>query len=183
MLIFEGADCVGKTTLANAAVYAIQEKGVPAVYQHMTKPPECFHRYYGYINLALTPVVKDRFHMSENIYCIARGEQPTIPAPVYKLLDAHFRLLGAYTVIIDAPDNVICQRLEESTDEMYSSDIVLKAAAEYRKVINSHSDYHYMDWDLTLNSTEIKKERILDVANVIADKWIERQNMVAELID
>lgn len=126
MLIVEGADCVGKTTLCKALLceYDLQSQGY--VYSHFTRLPRGFDYYWGYVERMSRRIVQDRFHLSEIVYTQVRGEESPLTSELYRLVGAKLRLLGAYTVVITAAPDLIKERWEGG-QQMYSLENVLKA--------------------------------------------------------
>jgi len=74
MLILEGADQLGKTTLANKLLKELHKRGYPYVYRHFTRLPDCWKYPMSYLAHVSEPVVQDRFHMSEIVYTYMRNE-------------------------------------------------------------------------------------------------------------
>lgn len=176
MLILEGTDCVGKTTLAHKLVQVLNKLGSPVVYQHMSRLPDSFDRYHGYINLMCTNVVKDRFYLSENAYCYGRMEHPTISSEQLRLLDAHARMLGAYTVLVTASLEVIRERYEKLKErEMYSLDLVERVHGYYNRLHAASK----VDIDLSVDTSNFNPSMLENVATDIAMAYLARQSALA----
>lgn len=99
MLIIEGADLVGKTTLQRELLKRLPQH-VPA---HFTRLPPGFDFYHHYLTAANRWAVQDRFHLSELAY--ARFNRVG-PSPLEAHVDLlHHRLryeFGAFTVLLIA---------------------------------------------------------------------------------
>lgn len=67
MLILEGSDHLGKTTVAKKLVERAA-KYRPAYYAHMGRPPELFDFRYDYLERMAYNVVQDRFHLGALVW-------------------------------------------------------------------------------------------------------------------
>lgn len=115
MLIVEGADCLGKTTLCKRLIQDLHTIGIPATYSHLGKLPECWNYPASYKRLIRPCVVQDRFHMSEVAYREARGEDPRLTPWGYQLIDGWLRAVGAVIVVVLAHDFVMHSRWHSNT--------------------------------------------------------------------
>lgn len=69
MLIFEGSDCLGKSTAAKKAVRMVVEHDVaPVIYGHMTRPNGSFDFFQNYKPFISPYVIQDRFHLGSMAY-------------------------------------------------------------------------------------------------------------------
>lgn len=141
MLILEGSDLVGKTTLAKQLTKRLWDARMPHVYSHFSRLPDAFDRYWGYVERASRDVVQDRYHMSEIAYGVGRGDlgrlgDNTLTPERYRLVDAHIRAMGAYTVVLYSSEpQLLRDRYErEQAREMYDIDLVLRVNAWYEGV-------------------------------------------------
>lgn len=139
MLIIEGADLVGKTTLAHKLVKELDGH----VYKHFSRLPESFDYFWGYVENAVTHSVQDRFHMSEVPYALCRGEEPRVRN--YEMLSAYLRChCCAFTVVLYAEDRLIEERYVAER-EMYDLSQVLSANRWFYDVDAGKFDmrFHY----------------------------------------
>jgi len=130
MLIIEGTDHVGKTTLAKKLERRFSAHGF--VYQHLSRLTDGFDRYWGYLPLIRPRVVQDRLFLSEIAYASARGEssEATLPPEYLRLLNAHKHLVGGFTVLITCNDYLLTSRYakeENQEHQMYKTPIVIAA--------------------------------------------------------
>lgn len=165
MIVIEGADGVGKTTLAKQL-----EREIGLLYRHLSRLPDGFHRYRDYLPLFNKRFVCDRLWLSELAYCFARQETscPCTPAHV-RLLVAQMALHGAYHVVITADDSVIEDRYN-SSGQMYDLPTILRANEWYSMA--SELEYS-IDHIIHITPT---KPNILDFVPIIIASHKERQN-------
>lgn len=115
MLIVEGSDRVGKTTLCQKLVKYLGNSG-PWMYRHFGPLPPGWTHPWDYFPAMSRHVVQDRFHLSEWAYRTAEGDTKlTFSSEMYRLVDARLRLLGSVTVVITADAKIIRQRSGNST--------------------------------------------------------------------
>lgn len=131
MLIIEGADLVGKTTLAKALAKKLNSRSWPHVYQHLSRLPHewAHHAVENYARLCSPYVVRDRFHMSELVYSDARREEPTLSPGTYRTVDQIVRSYCGFTIVVVATPDLIEERYRREVAggraEMYDVERVL----------------------------------------------------------
>lgn len=128
MLILEGSDLVGKTTLAKKLLEHkwMRENGY--VFKAFSKTPPGFHHLHDHLANAVRKSVQDRFHMSNVAYRHATGEQQNTCPEEYRQVDGSLRAWGAFTVVVTADDELLRERYAElGAREMYPLEIVLRA--------------------------------------------------------
>lgn len=154
MLILEGADLVGKTTLQTELLKhtAFTSRGyMPA---HTGQPPKGFDHCWGYINLASRRVIMDRFHMSEFVYDrVLRGGQQLLDPEMYRFVDGRLCALGVMTVIITADDDLLRERYSNGADELCHIEQILLANDEYRDIIICPRANKHIAWDNRIHCT------------------------------
>ena len=133
MIIVEGTDLVGKTTVANQLV--LRAAGT-LNYKHYSRLPDDWDYYYDYLNDIHCRSVLDRFHMSEIAYAYARGEKPDVRQNPwwYNAIDRQCIAAGGMTVIITADEDLIRSRW--GREEMYDIETVLRANEAFMKIAN-----------------------------------------------
>lgn len=182
MLIIEGPDLVGKTTLARELVRKITERGHPHVYHHLSRLPDSFDRYWGYYRLASPFVVQDRFHMSEPLYAWARGDEPGkygLTPERYRQVDGMLRLVGAFTVVLFAADPVILDQRFDKSREMYGLDLIRQVNFAYRDVyLHRQWRGYYFDFDMLWGATLECPFPTDALKNEIVDRYCERLDSV-----
>lgn len=174
MIIIEGADLLGKTTLAKRLVHL--HHGY--VYAHFTRLDKKFDYVNGYIARASRRVVQDRFHMSEVVYSMARGEDPMVSEEEYRYVDGYLRRLGAYTVVVTASPEYYetVLRCRMRSEEMYDEKIMARANEFFVRAGNS--ELCQMDVDLRI---ELSKDHPMiddrDVAHITCE-YRKRQSFI-----
>ncbi len=190
MIVLEGADCVGKTTLAQELFRRIPIESAgqfnPMV-RHFTKPPEHFNRYWGYRNCIQRDVILDRFHMSQIAYREAERATHDLDPFRYQLLDAEILKAGGVVVVITASDETIQHRWGSAPperQEMYTLEHVLKVNTEFQYILTSqpytakNGSYRpevTLEFDSSKTSTK-------DMAEEIMSEWFERQTQLDLII-
>lgn len=164
MLIVEGTDGVGKTTLCKKLLTKLHTH----IYAHFTRLPPGFDYFWGYVERMSRHVVQDRFHMSEVAYAVARGEPPHIDPDQYALVDARLRLIGGFTVVVTAEPSLVKERWR--ADQMYNLGATLEAGRMFIDIV-SRPNYYRADVDYHFHCEEGENEY---VPNTIVDDIVER---------
>jgi hypothetical protein len=128
MLIVEGPDCVGKTTLCKKLLEHLPNHA----YQHLSRPPIGFDSYWWHAKQMNRFIVQDRFHLGEMVYPALRNE-PILNYNTYFLLDAKLRQLGGIQVLVTATPTLIYKRFEP-IEQMYDLQHTLTAALMFRNL-------------------------------------------------
>ena len=147
MLIVEGPDLVGKTTLCKELARVLNhEHGLPHDYAHLSKRSVAWQTFAEtpvplYLARAARHTVQDRFHMSDPIYACIRKDNGHIVPDDYALLDGMLRgKYGMMTVLMfDATDNCDVIRSRWRDGEMYNLQFVTLVNLEYRQLAKSQA--------------------------------------------
>lgn len=147
MLIVEGTDLVGKTTLCQKLVKRLNTQIGGYQYQHFTRLPEGWDYYWSYVNRMSRRIVQDRFHDSEPAYCYGRGEPCVFDglagACQYVLVEAKLALLGAVKVVVTCDDNELARRFEKKGDDMYGLNVIVGANHWFEQNLDRfHHHFH-----------------------------------------
>ncbi len=152
MLIIEGPDCSGKTTLCKKLLKAIndQPNWGGYIYSHFTRLPPRFDYYWGYVDRMSPCVVQDRFHMSEIVYSKVRGEPSSPLDPLtYQMVDAKITLMGGMVVLVEADPEMIRGRREaDNRDQMYDIAGTVEAARLFTLI---NEDGPLQDYSCTID--------------------------------
>lgn len=176
MIILEGADCTGKTTLAQAlaARMAVVLGGGAedwrSCYRHMSRPEPDFDHVRGYLDVSAR--VQDRYHLGAIVYgaIIGGGSFPT--AARMRVVQRYLRWQGCMVVILHADRSALRKRLVSSTKaEMYSIDDILDANDAYRALIGSvNRGQPYCDFDADTSAWPALEP----LAAKLVDQWSQR---------
>ena len=183
MLILEGADLVGKTTLAQTLLKTPWMSSQGYVYRHLSRLSESFDRYGGHCMMAARLTVQDRFHMSDIVYHQVRKEEQRFTPETYRAVDGFLRGFGAYTVLIVCEDNdMLVRRLRDG--EMYNPEQILHANHLYGQLVGLNEPYQdwSVDYDYVVWTSQAKPYADdQDVINILAG-YCERQRMVTNRV-
>lgn len=173
MIILEGADGTGKTTLAHSLAQKMSDiRGVPVheCYAHMSRPPEDFDHVRGYMNV--TPRVQDRFHLGAVVYGAILGGGTYPSAERMRLVQNYLRWQGCLVVILYAERDVLRRRLRDSVKhEMYGHDQILTANDAYRALaMSSNRGSPYCDRSLDVSMAWPSE----DFAKALIAEWSAR---------
>lgn len=139
MLIIEGADLVGKSTLQRRCIQllnATTDIGAGHMPMHLTRPPPGFNYYQSYLDLIARDTVWDRFHLSVLAYR-QHDDLPCSMTPLkYSLVDAAIRQVGGFIVLVVESDDVIRRRFVERGDPMYSLEHILKVNRSFKEMLD-----------------------------------------------
>jgi GTPase SAR1 family protein len=168
MIIIEGSDLVGKTTLAQRLLREdeLQQQGF--IYKHLSRLPYGFkpHMYQEHAHMRS---VQDRFHMSEPVYAAVRGDTTFLTPEKYRRVDGYLRQLGAITIVLTAEESLIRSRMREG--EMYNIKQILLANSMFNTIgilggkwqdYNMDVDFHFI---LTKDYPSISNESIKHIVN------------------
>lgn len=180
ILIIEGGDLVGKTTLCKKLLDDPLLRAQGYVYSHFSRLPPGFDYGWDYLARASRKIVQDRFHMSEQVYARVRGEEPrTTPATPerYRWLDGKLRELGAFTVVVVCEDDELI-RERYRVGEMYDVEKCVAANRGFHFLLrNNEGD---ADVDLVLRTNRGNPFVTDDDVALILTNYLERQDFISE---
>jgi hypothetical protein len=157
MLIVEGPDLVGKTTLAKKIALKLNECGWPHIYQHLSRLPECSrHDILGMYRRLMNPyTVRDRFHYSEPLYAAIRGDAALLGPGSYKQIERELLNYEKFLIVITADDELIEARHKKlGRKEMYDLDKILQVnQLYYTAAEEQHYGAYEMPHDLWIHCT------------------------------
>ena len=142
MIIIEGSDQTGKTTLARKLSERIalqlhgDDKSWERIYRHMGRPPDDFDHVSGYVD-QVGPVVWDRFHLGALVYgkILRNGGCPSSKEMLW--VQRYLRWQGAIVVVLHADRWWMKEHVNTTRKEMYTRDIILDANDLFRLVSKS----------------------------------------------
>jgi len=126
MLIVDGPDNVGKTTLVDRLAKLISEEhGLPMIPLHLSKLPDTWHIVDDYAALFNKNVVWDRFHISRQAYGSALNNQEVYTPVAARKLQAMLDLVPTYVVQVHVDDAAWIRKHFGNKDEMYNVEQVV----------------------------------------------------------
>lgn len=179
MIIVEGPDLVGKTSVCQKLVKRLQSRGV--IYAHFSRLPLSFDRYWGYQRRASRNIIQDRFHMSEPIYAAMRKDYTALDPEKYRMVDGMLRQLGAVHVVITATNDLIKSRW--GREEMYDIEQVFEVNSMFKLMANQQFKGYEPDVDFHFECSPHWPFVPEDSLSQIEDLWIKRQDTLGEIID
>jgi len=146
MIIVEGPDLAGKTTLCERILEHMHRHGYPYVPRHLSRLPYCF-LWQHYYNLISPFVVQDRFHLSEIPYAKVRGDVPILDSWSYQIVDGWLKSVGAVQVVLIPTPEVLEARWRK--DEMYTLEQVQEVRANYLVMTNDRNVWYDAIYEVT----------------------------------
>jgi len=127
-IIIEGADLVGKTTLAKHLA-----KKLGLLYQHMDRPPtkEGIWGVKEYSSLLSPYTIRDRFHTSELVYSSVLKRSSKMSRRTYMDIDKAIYRSGSILVLVTADQSLIKERYSQEGDNLYNLTTILHASSVY----------------------------------------------------
>lgn len=100
MLIVEGSDSLGKTTLIETISHRLVERKIPHEVVHMSRPDEdAFDFFLDYKSMIKPHYIRDRFHLGALAY-----HESKLPPIQRGVLEGYLQSIGAVIVILYAND-------------------------------------------------------------------------------
>jgi thymidylate kinase len=176
MLIIEGPDLCGKTTLCNALLKRLWENpkkygNYPAVYEHFSRLPPSWRYPKSYLPFIKRYSVMDRFHLSELCYGRVTRGGTHLTANCVRFLDAQLALVGSYTVLITTSDDFL--KAHWGRDEMFTLDQVLAVNKMYKSLAEYNPEAH-VDISFTVESEDDFVAKDEDAMDKILLAWTGR---------
>lgn len=131
MIIIEGADAVGKTTLAKRICQELDLR-----YAHYGLLPKTWDYLTDYVPSIADRVVLDRFMLSELVYSRVLNREHKLESATYRQLMSLARWrFAAQQVVVTADERVIRARYD-SAREAFPIDRVLEANAIFTELVS-----------------------------------------------
>jgi thymidylate kinase len=140
VIVIEGTDMMGKTTLAQQLWThpALQERGYEI--QHLSRLPHGHDRCWHYVQRMNQNAIFDRFYLSEIAYAEAREDTfKPFSSEHLRWVHANAQIHGVYTILLLAEParEVLEPRYRDG--EMYNLDVILKANIAFSQ-LRSYAD-------------------------------------------
>lgn len=178
MLIIEGSDCLGKTTLAKKIVKKVSEMGYPVVYSWMTRPNEqIFDFFLDYKKMINPCAVQDRFHLGGLAYHSNR----IFPRQL-QIINGWIRSVGGLIVVLYAGDEEKYeQRIRKDERENLLSWPILCKGNDFFKKYAFSGDYNFSfdilpfgSYDSCCHANFVNDEDV----EIIVREWINRRELL-----
>ncbi len=145
MIILEGADALGKTTMATSLISIAKAKGHTLIYRHMQAPSKGFDIVHGYAPYIQANVVQDRFHLGSIVW------QNNITNEMQKIIE--LQLQKVVIVVLYTSDEAWYRpRLaEDAKAQLYATEQIIRANREYAKLSAGTHSVHIRKPDFIID--------------------------------
>lgn len=181
MIVIEGSDALGKTTLAKKIVEKMMEKGFPTIYSHMGRPNEqLFNFFFDYKKMINPCAVQDRFHLGGLAY-----HHDRISKQKLQIINAWIRSVGGIIIVLYAADEEWYRRRLENDER--ASILPIDAMCEGNSFFRNFSSVGRMDSDYSYNVlpcnvewSNITKPLYLNDYDIdeLVEEWLERRALL-----
>lgn len=158
LIIIEGADNTGKTTLAThlQEIFSLE-------YLHLSQP-KCenpFQEYMEVFGNIKVPTVIDRIHLSEYVYANLWRGGCKISEKQFELLDLEAMDRFEFTIIIhaQAPNQIILERCKQNREEFLKPEQIEKCANLFHEIIG-RTQIPVLDYYSHIDSPEDISEQL-----------------------
>lgn len=140
LVILEGPDCAGKTTLADRLQAEIERTTRDKVLRLSSGPPalhpldEYVVPLLGYRPAIGTHIICDRLHWGEAVYPLVLRRPSSLDGGVFSYIEAFLASRGAYVVHLTQPVEELERRMRERGDDLIRPDQLAVIVDEYNKV-------------------------------------------------
>lgn len=138
LIILEGPDCAGKTTLAHEIEHKLKTMDPGATVMMLHRGPPSGHPLDEYVAplLGYRPgdghhIICDRWHLGEVVYPRVIGRKTELTTGVLNYVRLFLQARGALTVIVNPGVDVVMSRYRARGDRMLTDDQVRAATVEY----------------------------------------------------
>ena len=159
MIIVEGIDGVGKTTLVNFIVeYGLEKHH----FDYDAKNMDLYNKYMSILNSTNFNKVLDRSFISEMVYGPVLRGKSKLQLEQYKELLLEYKKSGTTIVYLTAPKEVLLQRRQNDLEDY---ETIQKFYEElnfyYESIMNYSSDYiNVIKIDTSLNNSQEVQDKV-----------------------
>lgn len=190
MIVIEGPDLAGKTTLATALYQRIvkEERACHPVVRHLTRPEKHFDFYWGYRQMIQRDVIMDRMHMSHVVYRHVGDERHGLDPIRYRMVDAEIARVGGLVVVLAPQPDIVADRYDmlvaAGRREMYDRDYCVRVAAEYHRlacarVIETAVGVYRPAVDMAFTYCQ----PTIEIVEVVMAEWLLRQRVLDQIAE
>lgn len=182
MIVIEGPDLAGKSTLAAALEQHItrEMRTRHPLVRHLRRPEQHFDPYWGYDQLISRDVIMDRLHLSHVLYRHVGNESHKVDPVRYSMLDAAITRVGGVVVLLAPDPDVIAERYDrlvaQGRQELYPREHTLRVADAYNKLavtgcVDTATGTYHPKLDLVF----VEPCPVADIVDVVTTNWLLRQ--------
>lgn len=157
LILLEGGDAVGKTTLANKLAAHIGN--VTLLHKGPPQYPDIFKEYEGCLDFyrpgSGQHVVCDRWHIGEMIYGPLLRGQARMDEFQFRHVEMYLRSRGALLVRVDEDDEVVKQRIHGDDEQLINTLQASVVLAQYRKFSSTLPQTHSKSVDWIIKCAQI----------------------------
>ncbi|RJR13370.1 hypothetical protein C4588_01010 [Candidatus Parcubacteria bacterium] len=178
MLVIEGADKLGKTTLAHSICKRLREMNFVPRYAHMSRPPDDFDFLRDYLGMVDLFTIQDRFYFGEWAYGTNRVG---IGTQRFQALQWYTLVHGGLVILALADDDFLIHMWNtDQREEMFSCNKVLEANKRFKML----RDLGYVHIDYIIYHEKGKKFPGISTRhlNQIVEDYIERQRLAKTIL-
>jgi hypothetical protein len=179
MLIIEGSDCLGKSTIVKAISDKLMEPGCRHYTCHMSRPDDSFNFFTDYANMMGVNTIQDRFHLG----ALAYHENTYTPAE-RTIIEGRLLMEGSVIVVLYAADfRWYENHIEADTrGNLLSRDKLCEANQRFAKMVSMQHQHHplapHIDFSFDISPAfGHKKIRWVSQTsiNTITQEWLKRR--------
>ena len=194
MLIVEGSDNLGKTTICHRLVDLANELDPPKNpwdnnaynYTHMTRPKEGFNFFTDYFPLMNVYGIQDRFHLS----AIAYHDPVPFDQAKLRFIESWLYRFGSLIVIVEPQSSVFYEKRLSKSDkiEMFGTKTMCKARDIFSIIIDFEDVdglFPIYDWSIYVELNEegeIVKTATNEELKDILRQWFKRIELIKEVM-
>lgn len=177
MIIIEGADLTGKTTLQKLLVAELRRIKLTYASCHLGRMCDEDNQCEQYLDFISTRQVWDRFHMSEVVYR-AEDQRPTLVNPnSYREVDEWLEHEGCMTIIMTASTSELNRRFALRGDQYYDLAQIHVLNSNYERIVRDQglecrNVWFDINYDVCFHATNMAQQHSPKPAQVT--EWVQR---------
>lgn len=132
LIILEGSDCAGKTTLADDLEKRLRHNDPDAEVMRLSSGPPQLHLLDEYVVPLLgyqpgsgTHVIVDRLHWGEAVYPQIFDRESTLDLALWHYIEAFLESRGAIMILVHSSLDVVRERIERRGDDLVNAGQIL----------------------------------------------------------
>lgn len=148
MIIVEGPDNVGKSTLVANLAKILGQRGHNMLPMHLSKLPRTWRIVDSYASIMSRNIIFDRFHISRDAYGSVFKEQIVFNEIQRDMMQAHIDVNDGFVVKLFCQDGDWIRRTWSEREQMYDVDGIMDVNRYFRDDRNWRCDIaHAVDRD------------------------------------